>query len=230
MSTAELADRIRSRGYWRTVIRPTQFDANRVSSLAELEESGRSCIVEIRGWDYPHWPREGLRRMGDFIEGTIDWEDHKELWRLYKTAQFVHLFAMREDWLRENSSVRHMNVDPGALLAYESTIFSFTEIYYFASRLATRFKLGPQVTIEIEIGGISGRQLHTFDFNRVPFNEQRRAHVARFSFIQDYDPEALVADGRQLALQPLQRLFELFNWDTTPEALEPVQAKLLQNR
>lgn len=230
MTDEDPTQRIKSRGYWRVVIRPTRFEDHRVSSLAELEESARSCVVQIRGWDYPHWPRDGTQRMGEFIEGLVDWEDHKELWRLYRTAQFVHLFAMREDWWKDNQSFRQIDVEPGTALSYESTVYSFTEIYLFAGRLATRFKLGPQVKIDISIEGIGERQLQTFDFGRVPFNEERRSRVDRFVFEADYDPEVLVAEGRKLALSPLQRLFELFSWDTTPETLEPIQAKLLESR
>lgn len=230
MTDEDLTSRIKSRGYWRVVVRPTRFDEDRVATLAELEESARSCVVQIRGWDYPHWPRLGTRRMGEFIEGSVDWEDHKELWRLYRTAQFVHLFSMREDWLRDNQGIRRIDVEPGKVLSYDSTIFSFTEIYLFAGRLATRFKLGPRVTIEIALEDLVGRQLYTFDYNRVPFNEQRRAHVTRFASEADYDPQSLLAEGRKLALRPLQRLFELFSWDSTPETLEPIQAKLLDSR
>jgi hypothetical protein len=221
---------IRSRGYWRVVVRPTRFQEDRVSGLAELEESARSCIVEIRGWDYPHWPREGTRRMGEFIEGRVDWEDHKELWRLYRTSQFVHLFAMREDWLGENQGIRRLDITPGSVLSYDSTIFSFTEIFLFAARLGGRFNLGPKIRIEIDLEGLANRRLYTFDVNRVPFGDYRRADVERFRYEEEYEPATLIADARKLALTPLQRLFELFNWDTTPESLEPAQARLLENR
>ena len=168
--------------------------------------------------------------MGEFIEGATDWEDHKELWRMYRSAQFLHIFATREDWLNENESFRHVDAEPGSVLSYDSTIFSFTEIYLFAGRLATRFKLGPRISIEIGIEALEGRQLYTFDYNRVPFNEERKCHVPRFAFADEYDPQSLVAEGRKLALHPLQRLFELFSWDATPETLAPVQAKLLDRR
>src|ERR1043166_6582061 len=100
MGAKEVEKKIRSRGYWRVVIRPSSFIAER-ARLRDLEQIARDTVVQLRGWDYPHFPRDGVTRGNDFIEALTDsgWIQHIELWRLYQSGQFVHLFAMREDWL-----------------------------------------------------------------------------------------------------------------------------------
>jgi len=62
------------------------------------------CLLGLRflGLDYPDIPREGITRHKDFLQGLTSWEHHLELWRLYQSAQFVHLFAFQEDWWSES--------------------------------------------------------------------------------------------------------------------------------
>src|SRR3989442_1688113 len=99
MDAKELDQTVRSRGFWRVVIRPSRFVAER-APLRDLETIVRDSIVQLRGWDYPHFPREGVTRGDDFILALTEagWLAHLEVWRLYQSGQFIHLFAMREDW------------------------------------------------------------------------------------------------------------------------------------
>src|ERR1044072_2223475 len=83
MGAKEVEKKIRSRGYWRVFIRPSSFIAER-ARLRDLEQIARDTVVQLRGWDYPHFPRDGFRRENDFIEALTDsgWIQHIELWRL----------------------------------------------------------------------------------------------------------------------------------------------------
>lgn len=229
MST-EVLLKIRERGYWHVLIRPTAFKRNLVSSLRELESAVETSVVQIRGWDYPHWPKSGVRRIDDSIEGTVDWEDHKEYWRAYESGQFVHFFAMREDWLGENSSLRRVPVEPKSVLGYETTIYTFSEIFLFAARWTSKLGLGPEVLISVKLQELAGRHLHTFDFNRVPFEPYRTSATSTFSHEVQYSPSELIANAAELAVLPLRGLFEQFHWDVADENLREVQRKLIEVR
>jgi hypothetical protein len=229
MSTAALP-KIRERGYWHVLVRPTAFKRDLVPSLRELELAVESSIVQIRGWDYPHWPKQGVRRIEESIEGSVDWEDHKEYWRAYESGQFVHFFAMREDWLGENSSLRRVPVEPRRVLGYETTIHTFSEIFLFAARWTSKLGLGPEVLIRVSIYELAGRRLHTFDFGRVPFEPARSAAVGSFTYEKLYAPSELIANPAELAVVPLRQLFEQFHWDVADENVKEVQRKLIESR
>ena len=167
MDAKELEKKIRSRGYWRVVIRPSGFIAER-ARLRDLEQIARDSVIQLRGWDYPHFPKEGVTRGNDFIEALTDveWLSHIELWRLYQSGQFVHLFAMREDWVEGTPMAGLGNVKPGTLLSYESTLYTITEIFLFAARLAQRMALGPEVIVEYSLVDLLNRRLETFNPGR----------------------------------------------------------------
>jgi hypothetical protein len=221
--------RIQQRSYWRIVVRPTRYQGDLCPSLASLEESVRLATVEIRGWDYPHWPKEALSRHQDGVEARTDWEEHKEVWKAFRSGQFIHYLALREDWLDENSFFAG-KIPSGRVLGYESTIYTLTEIFLFAARWSAGLKLGPAVRMELMLTGLKNRRLYTFDPSRMPFGEYRKASTSQFEFAEEFAPESLIATPETHALPVMRRLFELLDWDTTTEHLETVQRKLLTNR
>src|SRR3990172_48041 len=97
MNLEERLKKIRSKGYWKVIIRPTVFELRRVATLSEVRELVRSCIVSLRGWDYPHWNEQELSNVGEWVESGEDWSQHIEFWRFYRSGQFFHLFALGED-------------------------------------------------------------------------------------------------------------------------------------
>src|SRR6266705_1094268 len=167
MDATDLGNEIRSRGYWRVNVRPTVFIPERVA-LRKLEAITRDSIVQLRGWDYPHFPREGVTRGNDFIEGATEaaFISHLEVWRLYQSGQFIHLFSMREDWVEGTPLPGLGNVKPGELLSLESTLYTITEIFLFAARLAQRMALGPEIVVEYALHGLASRKLETFNPER----------------------------------------------------------------
>src|SRR6266516_1867616 len=167
MDATALDKEIRSRGYWRVNIRPSVFIAER-AALRDLEAIARDAVVQLRGWDYPHFPRDGVTRGNDFIEAATEaaFISHLEVWRLYQSGQFIHVFSMREDWVEGTPMPGLGNVKPGTLLSYESTLYTITEIFLFAARLAQRMALGPEVIVEYSLVDLLNRKLETFNPGR----------------------------------------------------------------
>lgn len=219
-------EQIKSRGYWRVALRPNVFVPDAIPRLGILEETVQTCVVQVRGWDYPHWPKAGVARLADAIEGITNWEDHKEHWKAFKSGQFVHFFAMREDWFRENSGWRRIDVTPGAVLAFDSTVSSFTEIFLFAGRWAARLPHATAFNVEIGLHGLKGRQLYSFDMNRVPFSGLYQADVPVSSVALVVPTTELIATPRDIAREQVSHLFEQFHWDVNPDVLRSIQDKL----
>jgi hypothetical protein len=58
------------------------------------------------GWDYPHVDHHNeVARGADWVGQECQLEDELEVWRLYQSGQFVHYFAMADEW-RDLSSLR----------------------------------------------------------------------------------------------------------------------------
>ena len=103
--TSGLLDLIKSRGHWRVEIRPTRFVPNRVERIAELYPLVERLSVRFRGWDYPHMDsRNGPHIDKDWVGQEFAWAHYKEIWRLYQSGKFIHVFALSEDW-RDESDV-----------------------------------------------------------------------------------------------------------------------------
>ena len=123
-----LIEKITSRGYWRVVIRPTEFSAERVKDIAALGPLVAANVVSLRGWNFPHVARTGSSIGPDFIENQSEWNGYLEVWRFFQSGQFYVLRGMRSDWMLE---------DHGKLLWTVHALYTFTEIFEFAARLAT---------------------------------------------------------------------------------------------
>ena len=86
MSTVQettVLNKIRSRGYWRVVIRPTTFQEHRVPRYADLFPIIEKNSVQLRGWDYPHIDRSQppqpatyylffLKSIAQEVKGDLD--------------------------------------------------------------------------------------------------------------------------------------------------------------
>lgn len=232
---SELAQKIRSRGHWEVTLRPTEFDEKRIKSLADLERAFKTARVQLRGWDYPHEPRDGPTRHKDFIQGSVSWEMHHEIWRLYQSGQFVHLFAMNEDWYAESgllSGQPHAKVKPGELLEVVGILFIFTEIFLFAARLVEALNLGPEVTLSYKLVRLGGRQLQTLDVRRMPLHEWRKASLDLHEYGDDLTLPAskLIGGATELAVDQAMALYERFHWEPPRQTLIEDQRKLLERR
>ena len=141
MSVAQeqtVLDKIRTRGYWRVVIRPATFEENHITNYAELFPIVERKSVRLRGWDYPHVdyqspPLRGAKWVGQEYEC----QDEIEVWRFYMSGQFIHFFAIDGEW-RDRSTVWPAQPDGNPDVA--STIFkrTFHSSKYLNSRPVSR--------------------------------------------------------------------------------------------
>ena len=157
----ELLEKIRSRGYWKVIIRPATFVEKRISNTSDLYPILEKTSVQVRIWGFPHLDNnEKLGINVDWIGQEIAWEYYLELWRFYQSGQFVHLSGMAEDWLdRSRLSPPDQSWKPRTFLNVVGVVFRFTEIFEFAARLAFTAAGDEQMRLEITLSGLEGRTL-----------------------------------------------------------------------
>jgi hypothetical protein len=217
-----IIDKIVTRGHWRVVIRPTDFDKALVVDAATLFEVVRTTAVSLRGWNLPHVGREEPSFGDDYVEQASEFNGHIEFWRMFQSGQFYLLRAIRSDWVPEFERTK--------VLWTLHTIYTFTEIFEFASRLATTDAGGERMSISITANGLGGRRLWADPAEQLPFMEDYVCHPARGSSMRsnEFERDDLLANGRSYALREAREFFLRFGWNPTLDTLAELQAGLFK--
>lgn len=236
----ELIDKIKQKGYWRVNIRPIEYNEKRIPSVEECINIIKSCVVYLRGWDYPHIDRTGISMSGnDSIESLCDWPEggHYEYWRFYQSGQFVHYFSMREDYAIDGERLKKIQHDRHTksekYLDILSALYSVTEVYLFARNLMAKNIMGEEMEIIVELGGVEGRELFFWDsFMRRLFNNYVCAFRDENIVIkQVVKKEEIIAAPLELALKVSIEIFRRFNWmDAPANVFAEDQKKFIERR
>jgi len=221
MNSDELLKKIHSEGYWRVNIRPTRFEKERIGSLAECKEVVEACQVQLRGWYYPHIDQVGTKNGLDWVESWAD-NGNIEYWRFHQSAQFIHHLACRED--------HELNEPPGSLLSILIAVYTVTEIFEFASRLATRGLLAPAAEISITLHGMEGRKLFFWNNPERALYDDYISQISEIPFSRTFEEAEVRSRSTELALEAIFWIFERFNWTAPKEVLAEDQSRLLERR
>jgi hypothetical protein len=242
----DTVEKIKSKGYWRVVIRPTadfyKEDRFKIDELFDLVENNQT---RLRGWYYPHTDRDDFAIVGkNKIRNKCDFETHIEHWEFMTSGQFVHLFAMSEDYFIDEAAAEKIrnrfdfNLDKAKgiekFLNLVSTTYKFTEIYLFASNLAQlkAYKDVEAFEITIELYDIKDRMLYIGSFSRElwsPYVSQ--IEDGKISFTGEYSKEELIAKFDTYALDNILETFKLFGWpDPNVQAIQGDQDNLIKRK
>jgi hypothetical protein len=225
--TSEVLSKIKKRGYWRIVIRPRAFAAERIS-LADLAGIVPKCAVPLGGWHFPHIDaREAERRGADWVEQVTDWAHHIEFWRLYRSGQFVFFKSFTEDW-RELAPLGGQRLDPGKWLSIYSVIFMALKIHEFAANLVRSVPNGDEVLMDGKLCNIKGRSLLVGNLERGEFLSPHSASAVDAVFSKQHERTTLVADSRTAAVEMAKQLFWFFGWSPRDEIIRDIQGELVQ--
>ncbi|WP_342711072.1 hypothetical protein AAFG13_02975 [Bradyrhizobium sp. B124] len=234
---AGLIDRIRSRGYWRINFQPRLL-INEKLSLAGCRDAVEKNALNLRGWQYPCIPftnddQKGALPSGDYYEAWIDWRNHIEYWRSYRSHQFLHYLALREDWFEESDWDKHQAevITPGQALGTGMAIRQITEIFEFLSRMGRdgHFPSGAIVTLSLE--NTKGRQLWVDDPQRMPFLDEKKTGAERIEIGREVLPQEFATEGIEIAQSVLMELFDHFGWtNPSPGTIRSQQEQLLSGR
>ncbi len=236
--TQELLKKIKSRGYWRVSIRPTEFEPDRISIIA-CDQIVRDSTVSLRGWDYPHYPTQefdyqGLYTYDNYVESRTDWQRYKEIWRMYQSAQFIQYLGLREDWLDEDGwhADGEAGIEPKSVLGMVGTIYTITEVYEFLKRLVSNGLYEQGASVEISLKNTENRQIVIFERPRGRLYEDYVTSAQEINVPKKLlTADELVEDSNELAINAVQHLFERFGWKNQPvDVFVGDQVKLLEKR
>lgn len=224
--SSSVPEKIRTRGFWRFLIRPTVFEAERLP-YSDLEDLIRRVAVRLRGWDFPHFEKEGLIRGADFVGSETDWNHHVESWRFFQSGQFAFLGGMKLDWHDQSVLAQPRELpNNGRVLGVVESLWTLTEVFELAARLATSRAGAEEMAVIIELGGIEGRQLFVDDWQRGEFFEHHKASVPSFEKEFVLERDQLIADPDDAAVSAAIEVFMRFGWRPDRETLRGSQAEL----
>lgn len=208
-------EKIKSRGYWEIEIRPAIYKKEKFS-LPECKEIVEKCQVRLRGWDYPHIAHHeyGDVFSGDnFVEGLVDSHKHLEVWRLYQSGQFIHYLNFWEDWIEYQPYGYTVIKDqpPRTVKSILMTLYTVTEIFTFASRLASNKIYDKMLHISLKLKNTNNRSLIFEDQFRTLFGDYR-SKINEISIAKDITVEDILANSPNLAMDVTVEIFHKFSW------------------
>ncbi len=227
----ETVEQIKSHGFWEVIIRPLKFEKDHIKTLGECAKLIEENKVLLRGWDYPHVSSKYRIKSGtDWVENLTNWNDHKEYWRMYRSGQFFHLFAFREDWWGNVQIFRSQQTftTPDYGLEIICTLYTITEIYQFAARLAQRGIFDDSLKISITLNGTKNRRLVTSEINRSLLDDYV-CIIKNIPLSRTIGPEEIITKANVFAIDDTMRIFERFNlFDPPRKVFEEEQSKLIK--
>lgn len=228
---------IKKQGYWCVEFQPLTVDNKRIDSLPKCREVVKKSWVQLRGWDYPHWPdsnsnRHTLYNSNGYIESWTNFGRYKEVWRMYQNAQFVHFFAMKEDYDSDGIfSPSIPPVIPNSSLYVISTVYKFTEIYEFLKRLAQQGIYKEGVRVLIGLHNTTDRKLILEDPGRIGLLFDYKTVNSEIKFDNTYIAQDILEKSEHLAFAQIIETFHRFNWNNPPEmTIKDDQNKLLTRK
>ncbi|OGM55599.1 hypothetical protein A3F62_02200 [Candidatus Woesebacteria bacterium RIFCSPHIGHO2_12_FULL_44_11] len=239
MTSKQILEKIKSKGYWRILFEP--LGDSTIKPLSRCRDLVVNNSVELRGWDYPHIPKRkgedtALEPGDSFWQAWLDWTDyaHYEFWRFYQSGQFIHYLAIPQDWkegvVYKNLWENDRSLESGEFLGVLGTVYLFTEIFLFASKLAAEGVYKDGLKITISLNNTENRKLFVDSHGRTPFFSEKKTAAEKIEYSEIYSNEDLIAKSKQFARDFILYFFERFDWQPNPEMIEGDQDKLLNRQ
>lgn len=218
----EIKKKIKERGYWEIVLTPAQFPEKKFTHQ-QLRDWLEKHQVRYRGWYYPHLSTNidfgDYYNAQGYVESYVHWGPNIEIFRFYQSGQFVHYKGMEEDRMDDLPPLfaqwnPDMQKPPPKQLFLEPTmaLYHLTEIFLFASDLASERVFGNQVQISIKLHNMNHRFLKSLDIRRSGFHS-RECHTEVIELGPIIiTPEKLKLDHDKLAINQAIEVLALFDF------------------
>lgn len=232
--SALLAD-LRSSPYYTVRIRP---NVTADLSLDEMRKAVRENSVSLRGWDFPHYDERTVHLAEDYIFNVTNWSGHLELWRLYRSGQFVYFgtpwdVAMDfQPQLRKEfdsfvfSAHASQKQTVRGVLSFVGIIYSVTEFHLFSARLSRHLNFSSGA-LEVGLRNVEMWALASGQPG-VLWHGFYQAHTNDIRLSSDI--ENVLADPVVSAASMLKRLFEYFDWTATDVTIKNWQDRLMAGK
>jgi hypothetical protein len=226
-----LTQAIRKRGHWRVSIRPADYNGERIeyANLASIIDRSR---VSLRGWDLPPHIRSSATLHGDnWIGGESDATSRPQAWRFHQNGQFVLLRAIWTDHIEPMDDAFRLSrhyppTQAGPVLPVGDTVFTLTEAFEFASRLAMTEAGSDPMVLDFDLRGLKDRILWVDDPNRSGMDNQYRFNEAELSRHRSVPRSVLVGEAWNLAVDAALDIYSRFGWNPPRHLVEGQQATL----
>lgn len=236
MSHEELLAEIKSRGYWRVEIHSTEYQDNRLSSRAAMQDLLSSATVSLRGWPYPYFRAEETTYNGKWLEGQVNWSYFREYWRLYESGQWLHYLGLRGAWITRERLFEGQSPlppqHPGYLHVRGDVLYILTEILRFAMGLAQGGVFDPTAFLSIQLHNTRNYMLFE-SFERFFPHEYVNQSDRPIEQQQSVPVGQLAAIADQIALEMAIKVFSVFGWvpgEAAVRTLAEDQKKLVERR
>jgi hypothetical protein len=184
----------------------------------------------MRGWPVPFVDqRVPVERHGTWVAQDIPSGGlpHGEAWRMFSSGQFLHRRLLATD-LRDAQVLRPDAAGATGAVAVWDVLLYLVEVAEFGARMATALGLD-QVTFDVALDGIAGRQLISGD----SWREVDGLHIAaanRFHATETVDVTTLLEDTRGVGVELAQRLLRQFGLEVPDEVLFEWQDKVFNRQ
>lgn len=238
MNNDELIEVIKSQAYWRIEIHSTEYQANRLSTRAGMEDLLSKATVSLRGWPYPYYGvrAEDLAYNGKWLEGKVNWDRFREYWRLYESGQWIHYSNVRTAGIPREEIFRGRAPLPPQHAGYISVrvevLFTLTEILHFAVGLAQYGVLEPEAFLSIELHNTKDYMLFE-SFERFFRDGYVNPSDTPITFEHRLSTDELPALADKIALDMAVKVYSIFNWIPAEAAIRNLveeQRKLIERR
>jgi hypothetical protein len=223
----ELLARIRTRGYWKIIIRPATFVEHRLDRL-ELFPLLSNASVALRGWDFPHIDTHDQPHIdAEWVGQIVDWEHALELWRFYRSGQLLSISGIFSEWRdRSNFWPATQGWAANAVLGINETIARLTEVFEFAARVSQTKAGEESMVVEITFENMANRLLVTDSPTRMPLRGGYRSGVASISISRTLSRSELTARTRAIAGEWSEEVFSYFGWKPAAQIVADVQREI----
>ena len=207
-------DKIRKRGYWNVIIRPSNFSQYLIPNVSDLSQIiGKATVT----FSYDEFPIMGFKPSPpgqDWIK--VDVEDLATLaqWQFFQSGLFISTFGITEDWFEYSLSEQHKTIKPGTILLIERVLLRAKQIFSFAANLALNetYNRGSDIHVEINLTKLTERSLISFGkFNPAFYLHMAKPVSDQYTWSKDIARSDLISSPMDFALDLAENIFIRFN-------------------
>jgi hypothetical protein len=218
-----LPEEFESRGFWELMAAPRPYSPTRIAKITTVWKLLTEAEVQLRGWSFPYMDRDN---QSNFESGRQSHTVHSVFGRLYVEAFRAYqsgLFVWRGAYREEHSDFVNKY---GKALTFVDVIYEMTEMFVFLKRYYERVAPDASLRASITLHGIKNRRLISTEQGLL-FGD----FISRISTLpieRDYTVPDLRASAEELAIEVIQKIFEIFNWNNAdPNMIRGWQQRLL---
>lgn len=228
-SETEVLDKIKSKGYWEVMIRPTSFVKR--FNLVEAKTWLEKICVRYYGWTVPVITNNSEQCFfgQNYVEGIFDNYGVIEVWRFYTSGQLVYYRGFIEDWQAGNwytgIASRETGKSATKVKGIAVTVNEVTMFYQLAKQMLETNKITDQLKVMITLHDIKDRTLATDSAMSILYDDYT-CRIPNFILDNDYSKEQLVNKYAEISMNALVEIATVFNW--TKDGVQTVLKQHLQ--